>query len=87
MTINESVRYADSRKSPQIRPVSDTPSLRAKVGLLYFTNGAIRELIPPKKWAHISHTESPHVAAACSAEIVQDQAHVPGRAGSALFTL
>jgi hypothetical protein len=22
--------------------------------LLYFTNAAIRELIPPKKWAHIS---------------------------------
>ena len=31
------------------RLVSDTPSLRVKVGLLYFTNGAIRMLLPPKK--------------------------------------
>ena len=33
------------------------------------------------------NAEAPHVAAACSAKIVQDQAQVSGRAGFALFTL
>ena len=35
-------------KSRQNRLVSDTPPLQVKVGLLYFTNGAIRELVQPK---------------------------------------
>ena len=42
-------RCSSGRKSPKNRLVSDMPSLRVKVGLLYFTNGAIRELLPPKK--------------------------------------
>jgi len=37
----------------------DMPALRVKVGLLYFTNDAIRELLPPKKWAHIGRSMDP----------------------------
>jgi hypothetical protein len=41
-------RCSSGHESRQDRLVSDGPSLRVKVGLLYLTNGAIRELPPPK---------------------------------------
>jgi hypothetical protein len=36
-------------ESRQNRLVPDTPPLQVKVGLLYFTNGAIREFSPTEK--------------------------------------